>query len=321
VLNAIQLPPGFNGALAYGRGGRIEHVRFVGMADAEAGKPVTPLTRFKWGSASKWLASVATLRLAEQKKLSLESPITAFLPDFRRDTGERVLIKHLLSNTSGIADLLVPQIKADPSLRNSTASASAMVDRFGGGDLKFVPGEGWDYAALNWVILAAVLERVTGEPLATLVARLVLRPLGMSETGFAQVDQRPMPDLAAAYSSGVPPVRKMLPVPSFLAASGNTAGTVRDAMRAAHGIFHGPLLSAPSRRELTTVRRADQEYALGGRVRPIRGDLWAWETGKVEGYRAHIAHRLSRSETVVIFNTTDLEQSRIGGWVEAIALA
>lgn len=149
AIEAIQLPPNFNGALAYGGGGKVEHVRFVGMADVEAGKPITSLTRFKWGSASKWLASVATLRLSEQKKLSLESPITAYLPDFRRDTGERVLVKHLLSNTSGITDLLVPQIKAEPALRNSTSSAAAMVAHFGDGNLKFAPGQGWEYATLT----------------------------------------------------------------------------------------------------------------------------------------------------------------------------
>ncbi len=69
------------------------------------------------------------------------------------------------------------------------------------------------------------------------------------------------------------------------------------------------------------IRWPEQEYALGGRVHSIDGDLWAWETGKVQGYRAHIAHRLGRSETIVIFNTTDIEQSEISSWVEAIARA
>jgi D-alanyl-D-alanine carboxypeptidase len=76
-----------------------------------------------------------------------------------------------------------------------------------------------------------------------------------------------------------------------------------------------------SRAALTTVRWPEQEYALGGRVHPIDGRSWAWETGKVEGYRTHIAHRLDRSETVVVFNTTDMDQGVIGGWVEAIVRA
>lgn len=321
AIEAIRLPPNFNGALAYGIDGKVAHVRRAGMADVEAGKAISPDTQFKWGSASKWLVSVAVLRLVEQRRLSLDAPIITYLPDFRRDTGERVLLKHLLSNTSGIPDLLSRQISKEPELRTSTATAASIVARFGGGDLTFVPGEGWDYAALNWAIIAALMERLTGEPLPQTVGRLVLRPLGLSDTGFAQTGQPQMPNLAAAYDSALPPVRKMLSVPPFLAASGNTASTVRDAMRAAHGIFHGSLVSAASRRDLTTIRWPEQEYALGGRIHPIDGSAWAWETGKVQGYRAHIAHRLTRSETIVIFDTTDMEQSEIGGWVEAIARA
>ncbi|WP_082451473.1 serine hydrolase domain-containing protein [Sphingomonas sp. Leaf30] len=321
AIEAIQLPPSFNGSFAYARGGKIEHARYVGMADVEAGKAILPDTQFKWGSASKWLTSVTVLRFVEQKRLSLDAPVTAYLPEFRHDTGEQVLLKHVLSNTSGIPDLLSRQLGKEPALRTSTASAAAILSRFGGGDLSFVPGKGWDYAAINWVIVAAILERLTGKSFPEVVARQTLRPLGMSATGFAQSGQPPMPKLAAAYGSASPPVRKMDPIPPFVAASGNAAGTVRDAVRAAHGIFHGSLLSAASRRELTTIRWPEQEYALGGRVHPIDGTLWAWETGKVQGYRAHIAHRLDQSETIVIFNTTDLAQSQLGTWVEAIARA
>ena len=87
AIEAVQLPPNFNGALAYGKGGNIAHVRYVGMADVEAGKAISPDTQFKLGSASKWLTSVAVLRLAEQKRLSIEAPIITYLPDFRHDTG------------------------------------------------------------------------------------------------------------------------------------------------------------------------------------------------------------------------------------------
>lgn len=321
AIDGIILPPDFNGALAYGRRGKIEHIRCVGLADLEGKRPVTPNTKFKWGSASKWVASATALRLVERNMLSLDAPITTYLPDFRRDTGDRVLIKHLLSNTSGITDLLVPAIKADRSLLNSTETPAAILAKYGRGDLKFTPGAGWDYTPLNWVIVAAVLERITGKPLAELVGQMVLQPLHMTETGYAQMGQPPMLGLAAAYGSVVPPVRKMTAVPAFLAGSGNTASSVRDALRAAHGIFHTALLSAGSRRELTSLHWPDQEYALGGRVHSIGNEPWAWESGKVEGYRGLIAHRLSQSETIVIFNTTDMSQSQIGDWAETIATA
>jgi D-alanyl-D-alanine carboxypeptidase len=321
AIDSIDLPPLFNGALAYARQGQVEHIRCVGLADVEAKTPVAPSTQYKWGSATKWLTSAAVLRLVERNILSLDAPIGAYLPDLREETGKHVLVRHLLSNTSGIPDLLSRQVGQEPELRTSTASAAAIVARFAKGDLAFTPGQGWDYAALNWVIVAALLERLTGEKLAETVTRLVLQPLGMSSAGFAQADQPDMPALAAAYASTMPLTRKMSPVPPFLAASGNAAGTVGDAVRAAHGIFHGALLSPASRQELSRVRWAEQEYALGGRIHQIDGEAWAWETGKLGGYRTHIAHRLSRSETVVIFNTTDMEQSVIGTWAETIARA
>jgi len=321
AIEGISLPAHFNGILAYGRQGKLEHIRCAGLADVERMRPVTPRTQFKWGSASKWLASATALRLVERDVLSLDGPISAYLPEFRRETGDQVRIRHLLSNTSGITDLLVPAIKADRSMLTSTDTPAAILAKFGSGDLRFEPGTGWDYTPLNWVIVAAVLERLTGKPLAELVTQTVLQPLRMTATGYAQAGQPALPELAAAYGSVVPPVRKMTAVPAYLAGSGNTASTARDAVLAAHGIFHTNLLSAASKRALTTLHWVDQDYALGGRVHPIGKDLWAWEAGKVEGYRALIAHRLSQSETIVIFNSTDLAQSQIEDWAEAIATA
>ena len=321
AIDSVKLPASFNGVLAYGRGGRIEHLRCAGKADVEANRPVTAATRFKWGSASKWATSTAMLRLVEQGRLSLDAPITAYLPNFRRDTGERVRIAHLLSNTTGVPDLMSKQLQVEPALRTSSATPADIVARFGGGDLLFTPGQGWDYAALNWVIVAAIVHTVTGRSLAAFVTDTVFQPLHMAKTGFAQADQPLMPALAAAYTDAVPPVRKMLSVPSFVAGSGNVASTAADAVRAAHGIFHGGLIGPASRAALTAIRWPAEEYALGGRIHLIDGEPWAWETGKVQGYRAHIAHRLRHSETIVVFNNTDMFQSAIASWVEEIIRA
>lgn len=321
AIAEIVLPSNFNGLVAYARGGRIAHVRTAGFADVEKRTPFAETTAIRWGSASKWLTSVAALRLTEQGRLRLDAPIATYLPRFRSETGQRVRVDHLLSNTSGIPDLLTRQIATEPELRTSTAATADIVARFGGGDPTFPPGEGWDYAALNWAIVAQLLESVSGRDFPALMRQLVLRPLGMSGAGFVQTGQPAVPNLAAAYASISPPVRKMAAVPPFLAASGNVAGTVADAVRAAHGIFHGPLLTPRSRSDLTRVRWREEDYALGGRVHAIDGEPWAWETGKVQAYRTHIAHRLARSETIVVFNTTDMDQPEIARWVEAIARA
>jgi CubicO group peptidase (beta-lactamase class C family) len=63
AIEAIKLPAGFNGLIAYARGGRIQHLRTAGFADVEARRPFSAANAIRWGSVSKWLTSVAALKL------------------------------------------------------------------------------------------------------------------------------------------------------------------------------------------------------------------------------------------------------------------
>ena len=292
------------------------------MADIEAGVPNDPLrTRFAFGSASKWLTSVAVLRLVEEGRLSLDRPIIDYLADFRADTGARITLGHLLSNTSGLPDLLSQGLKTDPSIRVSREGSAAMTARFANGDLLFAPGAGWGYHPLNWVIVQAIIERVTGAPFERTLDRFVFRPLRMTGAGLVDNAHPPTREVAAAYGTVAPPTRKMTPTPAFVGASGTVSGTAVDAVRAAHGVFATGLLKPASRAALTAVRWPAENYALGGRVREIGGRRWAWETGRIEGYRSLIAHDLAGDRTVAIFNNTDMAQRVIGDFGEALVAA
>ena len=306
----------FNGVVAHGRRGRRDYVGCFGLSDVAANRPVTPATRFAFGSASKWLTSVAVLRLVEQGRLDLDRPITAYLRDFRADTGARLTLRRLLSNTSGLPDRLTAAIKDEPAIRTSTEGSAPMVARFATGDLAFEPGRGWDYAFLNWVIVHAVVERVTGEAFPAALERLVFRPLGMRGAGLVDTRGGRTEATASAYASLVPVKPKMAGTPPFAGASGNVFASADDAIRAAHGIFSGRLLSVRSRAALTRVEWAPEDYALGGRVRTIAGRRWAWEPGKIDGYRALIAHDLDGDRTIAIFNNTDMSQATLATLAE-----
>lgn len=316
---AALVPAAFSGIVLRARLGRTVFVRSYGYADLTTRHPVRETTRFAFGSGSKWLTSVAVLKLVEAGTLDLDRPLIAYLPDLRADAAGLVTLRHLLSNTSGIPDLMSRALGKEPELRRSTATAATMVARFAGGDLAFPPGSSFDYAALNWAIVVAVIERVTGKPFATVMHDIVYAPLRLRTVVNANAGFAAVPDMAHAYRLGEPPVEKMTPVPAFVAASGNAVGTAQDAMRAAHGIFATAFLSAASRRTLTTVRWPAEEYALGGRIHALGGGHWAWEAGKVEGYRALVAQNLAQDETIVVFNNTDLPQATLATLVEGIA--
>jgi D-alanyl-D-alanine carboxypeptidase len=313
------VPADFNGIVAVGAGGRVIAQQSFGLADVERKLRVTPATRFAIGSASKWLTSVAVLRLVERGRLSLDRPVGAWLPELGAEAGARVTLTHLLSNRSGIEDLLVAALGADPALRTSSASALAMVKRFGGHPLAHPPGTTWDYAAFNWVVIRALVERVTGQSFEEAMQTLVFSPLGLSRAALASEGFEAVPDMAVGYAALLPPVRKMARVPGFVAASGNVVMTARDAVRAAHGIFATGFLTPQSRSALQTVLVADEDYALGGRVRSIGASRWAWEAGKVQGYRGLIAQDLNTDRTIVLFNNSDRDQADLAAMAEAIA--
>lgn len=308
----------FNGVVAHASHGRRDYLATFGLADVASARPITATTRFAFGSASKWLTTVAVLQLVEQRRLDLDRPITAYLPDFRADTGAQVTLRRLLSNTSGIPDGVSAAVKVDPSLRASTQGSAPIVASYAGGELEFAPGQGWNYSFTNWVIVHALLERVTAQPFAAVLNQLVFAPLGMRCAGLVDTVGGRTPDVASAYASLAPLRPKMAGVPPFAGASGNVFASVDDAIAAAHGIFAGPLLSKASRAALTQIEWHPENYTLGGRVRTIAGRRWAWEAGKIDGYRALIAHDLAGDQTIAIFNNTDMAQAPIGALAEAM---
>ena len=310
----------FNGVIATGRRGKVVSLRTFGKSDVESGTATAPSTRYAIGSVSKWLTTAAILRLVDRGTLDLDAPITTYLPTFRAETGRQVSLRHLMSNSSGIPDQLTAAAKIDRSLRSSTASAAEMVATYAGGDLAFRPGSRFDYTVLNWAIVRAILEARTGQPFAALIDKLVLQPLKLHETGIAEHGFAAVPGLAAGYRSLDPPVRDMDPIGGFAAASGTFYSTAGDLVSAAHGIFGRKLLSARARKEMLTVQIPEEEYAIGGRIHLIGGGIWAWETGRVGGYRAHIAHDLAADRTIIVLCNNGVAQAAISTLVETLAV-
>lgn len=300
-------------------------VRAYGMAREAPGHPARADTRYQIGSISKWISAVAILRLVDQHKLSLDTPIGSYLQDLPQHTGKSVTLRHLLTNTSGIPNGVMQAFRKDPSIAELPLSHLQASLRFGAGAPAFAPGSAWDYSPTNWVLVAAVIEHATGMDYATAVAQLVLAPAGAKATAVPRTPFRDMPGVAIAYRNKMPRELAMSPHVSFVAASGTLYSTAADLAALAHAVYETPLLSASARRELSRVAVEEQEYALGGRVRSLTlgGAVRkvAWESGATGGYKSLLAYVPGDSRTVVILNNTDLPQGDIGRAGEALLAA
>jgi D-alanyl-D-alanine carboxypeptidase len=314
IVDAFVKEQGFNGVVMLGKAGKPTYARAFGMADIEAGKPATIDTVYAIASISKWLTTTTVLKLVEAGKLSLDAPITTWLPDYRADTGAKVTLRRLLSNSSGVPNGFAAAAKLQPDLPTVKMSTAEAVKRFCEGDLIFEPGARFDYAFTNFVIVLAVVEAVTGLPFQVAVREIVLDRLGLSATDATQATADGA-NTAASYRTVSPLVRRPNPRQPYMAATGGYFSTASDLVKAAHGIFDSAFLSPASQKALRTIEVASDSYALGGRVRT----LWVggkphpagWETGNTAGYRSVLGHRYDTRTTVVVLNNTSLSQKAL----------
>ncbi|QXG44934.1 serine hydrolase domain-containing protein [Pseudomonas viridiflava] len=196
------------GVLLVAQGGVLRYVSARGWADRERRVSVTRGTRFRLASLTKLLTSVAVLQLCEQGVLSLDAPVTDWLPAFRprlSDGREPVItLRHLLSHSSGLGY----GFEQPPGNTYELAGVSDGLDRVAFDlqenltrlaklPLLFEPGTAWGYS-LATDVLGAVIEQGTGVALSQVIDEQVTRPLGIASTSFRQDQGR----LARAYKDG-----------------------------------------------------------------------------------------------------------------------
>lgn len=167
--------------VAVSQGGRPVLVKGYGMADLEQGTPATAQTVFRIGSVTKEFTAAAVLLLAERGKLSVDDRLAKYLPDFPR--AREVTLRQLLNHVSGIHNYTsAPDFMTNESVRNeSTAGMVAYIARqrplF-----DFEPGTAWSYSNSGFLLLGAVIEKVTGQSYAQFVRANIFEPLGLDHT-------------------------------------------------------------------------------------------------------------------------------------------
>lgn len=208
--------------------GRLIYHRAAGMADRETAKPMTENTIFRLASVSKPIITVAALRLIEEGKISLDDPVTKWLPSFKPHladgTTPTITIRELLTHTSGLnygfsEEETGPYHLANVSdgLDQPGLSMEENLRRLNTVPLLFKPGTGWRYS-LSIDVLGAILSKATKQPLPLLIADYVTTPLQMKDTAFTLTA---INRLATPYKDGTPRPTRMADHDSIPILGGN----------------------------------------------------------------------------------------------------
>lgn len=170
-------------AMCIVKDGQVVYSKGFGFADVESKRPVTPQSVLIQASVTKSLVAMTIMKLAEQGKIDLDKPVTAYLPYFTM-TDERykeITVRMLLSHRAGLPDS--PAFWPEPLDPKMNPLEQAVRDLR---DMKLLsaPGEGWNYSAYGYSALGAIIAKVTGKPFENYMQEAWLTPLGMTHSTF-----------------------------------------------------------------------------------------------------------------------------------------
>jgi D-alanyl-D-alanine carboxypeptidase len=175
-------PPGEPGAAVIVlKGGKTLLRKGYGMADVELGVKVEPDMVFRLGSVTKQFTAAAVLLLAEQGRLSLSDDMTKFFPDYPAK-GRVVTVEHLLTHTSGIRSYT--GIPAWRAMWRRDMTVAELIDLFKNEPPDFAPGEEWRYNNSGYILLGAIIEKVSGQTYEQFLQKNIFEPLGMKHTFY-----------------------------------------------------------------------------------------------------------------------------------------
>jgi CubicO group peptidase (beta-lactamase class C family) len=284
VLASTGVP---SASLSIVKDGKIAYVQAYGNAHLEPPTPATTAMRYSIGSISKQFTAAAILMLVEQGKLSLDDPVSKYVPGLTR--GDEVTIRQLLSHTSGYQDFW-PQDYVPP-LMLQPISAEGIMDRWAKKPLDFDPGTKWQYSNTNFVIAGVIVEKVSGMPLLQLLGTRVFTPLGMKSVADTNENKLPPTDPSGYLRYALGPLR---PAPKegrgWMFAAGELAMTAEDLARWDISVMDQKVLKPSSyaemEKEVLLKDGSGSGYGLGIDVRRQGGHRVLEHGGEVSGFTA-----------------------------------
>ena len=308
-------------SIAIVQGGTIVYLQAYGAGRIEPHTAALPSMRYSIGSISKQFTATAVLLLAEQGKLSLDDPVSRFVPNLTR--GNEVTIRELLSHTSGYQDYW-PQDYVPPFMLQPITGDS-ILDQWARKPLDFDPGTQWQYSNTNFVIAGLLVEKASGEPLLQFLNEHIFTPLGMKSV--INIDQDRLTETDATgylrYALG-PPRLAPKEGKGWLFAAGELAMPAEDLARWDISMINQTVLRPTSyaqmEQEVVLKNGLGTRYGLGVDVRDKFGQRAIEHGGEVSGFTAHnIVFPDARMAVVVLVNEDSVDASSdIAGKIAAL---
>lgn len=296
-------------SIAVARGDRVVFARGYGLADREHRIAVGPDTVFRIASVSKQFIAVAVMQLVEQSRVGLDDDITRYLTTFPLQ-GHRVTVRQLLHHTSGIHNYTDEDNQAAFATPRRW-TGDALVETFASHPFDFEPGTRWSYSNSGYLLLALIVEHVTGLSYPDYLSAHVFAAEGLART-FDCGSLSDRPGFARGYQPDVAHPGTFLPMTppndGSSYASGSLCSTSLDLVRWQHALHRHSLLAEASYRTLTrpaiVADGRQYPYGFGVALGQLDGHPALAHAGIIEGTRSSVTYYAADGITVIVLANT-----------------
>lgn len=303
ILDEIDSKEHLSGVILVGQGGQIIYQKAYGTANQSFSIANNLDTKFLLGSLTKQFTATLVMQQVETGKLNLDAQLTKYLPDFRKETGDKITIRHLLTHTHGIPN-------ADQTDRYKPMTKEEFVKRYCETDLEFSPGTQFKYSDIvGYYLLGVILEKVTNNDFAKLLEEKIFQPLGMKNTGYYSQEV-----IRQNFATGyLQKVNGFSNAPYWdMSQSFSAAGvysTVGDLLMWDKALRKTQLISEKGLNTIFTPYNDKIRYGFGWFINDpeINGAkrLFAGHTGGASGYKSEIMRGIDDDIVVIYLSNTD----------------
>ena len=293
-------------SVAVVKNGKIAYVQAYGNAKLIPKVPAKTDMRYAIGSISKQFTAASILLLEQEGKLSLDDPVSKWIPDLTR--ANEVTIRELLSHTSGYQDFW-PQDYVPPMMLKPMPPRE-ILNRWAKKPLDFEPGTKWQYSNTNYVIAAQIVEKTTNKPFFKFLNENILKPLGLSSAVNFDKGKLTGEDPTGYMQYGLGPLR-LAPEEGtgWMAGAGELAMTPNDLAKWDISMIKQSVLNPESYKHLETEvllkNGVGTKYGLGVQVGMTDNHRMISHGGEVSGFTAYNAVFPDDSVAVVVLTNQD----------------
>lgn len=293
---------GFEGVALVAVNNNIILSRGYGMANLDMGEPNTPKTKFFIGSITKQFTAAAILILYQDGLVKLDDPIARYLPDYPKPNANVITIHHLLMHSSGI-----PNYTEDPEIllkRTDYITPEQLMKAFEDKPLEFEPGTDFRYSNSGYIVLGAIIERVSGQSYEAFLHNRIFKPLGMTATGYARRESA-VPDRADGYTQlANGELIRAVPINfSVLHTAGALYSTVEDMLKWDLALDNYTILDENSVKLMLTAHAPN--YGYGWFLEKRFGRFHSYHGGFLDGFNTTFERWPDDHLCIIVFANED----------------